>query len=319
MRVLILTVVIFLLLPGVLMAEDFKIEVDENGVINWADWPEGYYKELQFVMNNKLMFGYLDGLFRPWEEITQYQVIIVAERAGNKVLDKEKYLNRVATMGWVEEYFLPGTVYTAGKDEPCTRFRFALMLYRYGLKPGPEKNPPTVIEEFGGILNKWFDETKVTWNGSIRKPRICGLGELFIEQAMEHDIPLWLALGQCWRESQWFTTGLSTQYNCGWGIKASPEKWGQLGNPPTVQGYGNYISVEEAVKAYFKYMDEQVGSNGKPLYRDLIDSHQWRQILDIYAPAYENDTNEHYNIVMKVKQWCEEKGLRVFDEEFVLW
>lgn len=309
-KILALTILLFLLCEGIAMANI------------WKDWPDQHQSAAQFVLDNKLMFGYMDGYFRPWEAVTEKHVVRICKRANIRTdLDENSFYNIPATMGWVEENFLPGTVLSANKDEYCTRFRLAVMLERFGLKPGPTTSVQSSLPQYTAkLLNTWFEETEVTWNGVTRSPKLIGLGDVFVEEATKHKIPLWLALGQCWRESQWFTTGLSIRYNCGWGIKASPEKWGTLGNPPIVSGYGNYITVEESVRAYFRYMDLQVDSKtGKPLYRDLIDNHQWRSILNIYAPLFENNGAEHYAIVMKVKQWCDERGLKLFDEVRDLW
>lgn len=142
---ILLLIIMLLMSTGVAMA-NFTFETDSNNVIAWQDWPEGYYEPLKFVMNNRLMFGYLDGTFKPWDSVSQWQVITVAARANNKVLDQLDYEDKPATMGWVQKYFLPGTVYSAGMDEECTRFRFAIMLERYGLKPGPVENPPTMAK-----------------------------------------------------------------------------------------------------------------------------------------------------------------------------
>lgn len=283
----------------------------------WKDWPTNDNLEVpRYLIENKIMFGYEDGNFHPWRPVTEKQVIRTCKRAGIRTdLDENDYSDDPAYMGWIEEHFLPGTVKTARKEESCNRFRLAVMLYRYGMNPGPSSIPEK-LGHVARILDDWFAQTKVTWNGVTRTTRLVGLGRLFVDEHLEHNVPLWLALGQCWRESQWFTTGLSVKYNCGWGIKASPEKWGLLGDPPIVSGYGNYKTVDEAVRAYFKYMDQQVDSRtGKPLYRDLIDhideGTNLRKILNIYAPAFENDTEEHYRIVTTVRRWCQERGINI--------
>lgn len=282
----------------------------------WTDWPVGQDEEAaHFVYNNKIFLGYEDDLFHPWEYITEKQVIRVCKRAGIRTdLDENTYADAPALMGWVQDYFLPATVHSACLQEPCTRFRLAVMLYRHGMTPCPNLAVPASHVWLQNKLDEWFDETYV--NG--RQSRLVGTGRTFIDASLENNVPIWLALAQCWRESQWFTTGLSRSYNCGWGIKASPWEWGNLGYPETVQGYGNYESVEEAVKAYFNYMNNQT-SDGGYLYRDLIDNHEWKRILDIYAPPYENDSYEHYQIVMQVRKWCENKGITYLDEERNLW
>jgi hypothetical protein len=275
----------------------------------WSDWPNEPEQVRQFISNNGLMLGYPDGTFRPWDSVTEKQVIRVCKRAGIRTdLDESQYSDQPAKMGWVQQYFLPGTVYSAGMDEECTRYRFAIMLYRYGLNPGPSEIPPTTSEEdlIAQALDQWFDETYV--NGF--QSRLVGTGRTFVEESIEHNIPIWFALGQCWAESQFFTTGLSKTYNMGWGIKASPSNWGELGVPPTINGFGNYVTVEEAVRAYFSYLDLQTTGSGNRLYRDKIDNGDWQGIINIYAPSSDgNDTSEYMRIVYKVKNWAEDRGI----------
>jgi hypothetical protein len=302
MKIILTTAALLLAMNGVAMAS----------TSSWNDWPNEPEEVRKFITENNLMLGYPDGTFRPWNAVTEKQVVRVCKRAGIRTdLDENQYSDMPATMGWVTTYFLPGTAKTAGMEEECTRYRLATMLYRYGLKPGPTPIPPSTSEDsiIADRLDKWFDEMYVTWNGVTRQNKLVGLGKVFVEESNKHRIPIWLALGQCWRESQWFTTGLSVTYNCGWGMKASVEKWGQLGSPSTIQGYGNYISVEEAVRAYFKYMDEQTTGNGQPLYRNLIDQEKWQEVLNIYAPPFENNAQEHYNIVMTVRKWAADRGI----------
>jgi uncharacterized FlgJ-related protein len=160
-------------------------------------------------------------------------------------------------------------------------------------------------------LEKWFNETNVTYQGVTRRPRLIKYGAYIVAESKSHRVPMWLMLGQCWRESQWFTTGLSIDYNCGFGIKDVKGKWGVLGTPPLVKGFSNYTSVGVAISAYFELMD----SNSMP-YRKLIDGYLNTrnvdyifQALDIYAPASENDTKEHHEIVMLKKKQCQERGI----------
>lgn len=276
----------------------------------WLDFPKKYWQVFTFIYKNKIMNGYPDNTFKPWNYVTEKQVITVLKRAGIRTnVDINQYKEVPARMGWVEQYFLPGTIHTASADEYVTRFRLAIMTTRNGftnqdhLPLPPISNPtPTEDELVAKRLDQWFEETRVTWNGATRQSRLRGTGWLFVKMSRMHGIPLWLALGQCWRESQFFTTGLSINYNCGWGMKDSKFKWGRANG--LVKGYTDYISVEEAISAYFRLM-----SSPSMPYATLINDGKIKEALDIYAPPSENDTEEHYNIVMKIKQKAEQKNI----------
>lgn len=270
----------------------------------WPDFLPGYEPTEHYIYETGLMRGYPDGLFRPYSAVTQHQVVVVAARGGSRTdLDPALFGSYPATMEWVERGFLPGTVMTAGPYEVCTRFRFAVMLERYGLNPGPptEVYPASDLEITGAKLDAWFADTYVTWRGVTRQPRICGQGLLIVQQARGRNVPVWLALGQCWYESQWWTTGLSIEHNVGWGIKDTLGRWGMITG--LVQGFADYTTVEEAVLAYFRLIDS-------PGYRGYVDAEDWAGLLNRYAPAFENDTAAHYATVMAVRRWCEERGIQ---------
>lgn len=271
----------------------------------WHDWPAYDYNVATWLQENKLMTGYPDGTFRPWEPVTEYQVAVVAQRAGIRTdVGQYDFYGVPAKMGWVQEYFLPGTVHSAGLDEVCTRYRFAKMLFRHGMNPGPTNviipTKPDPDADVIAKLDKWFESTYVNGFHS----RLVGMGKVFVKDSRETGVPLWLALGQCWRESQFFTTGLSRQYNMGWGIKDSKGRWGSV-RSFVGSGYTDYVSVEESIHAYFRLM-----SSPDMPYKSLIEQGRIREALNIYAPPFENDANEHYNIVMTVKRWTEERGIR---------
>lgn len=273
----------------------------------WIDWPDTDI-EAGFWLKEKGYFqGYDDGTFRPNIPITINHFNTVLKRAeviGSKPLSLD---DKVLMKEAVE--FLPGTVFTAAPNSMVTRYRLAVMLYRW-------KNM-TQEQQSGAKLEQWFKTTYVTWNGVTRQPRLIGFGQIMIDYAHKYNVPIWLALGQCYRESQWFTTGLSINYNCGWGIKDKVIKpgwavWGPVGNPIAVKGYTNYLNLEDAIHAYFKLM-----SSPERPYRDWIDKYLQtgdtcyiRQALNIYAPASENDTEEHYQIVISFVEKCEARGIK---------
>ncbi|MEN6644526.1 MAG: glucosaminidase domain-containing protein, partial [Armatimonadia bacterium] len=157
------------------------------------------------------------------------------------------------------------------------------------------------VQVMGAKLDQWLYNTQVTWSGVTRTPRLAGYGDLLIEQAYAYDVPIWLALGQCWRESQWGTTGLSIDHNCLWGVKDTSGKWGALRG--TVAGFADYVSVPECVRAYYRLMDS-------PAYRGYIDAEDWARLLNKYDPQVSDGGAQHLRIVMIVKAWCEGHGIR---------
>ncbi len=236
--------------------------------------------------------GYDDGIFWPFGVVLKRHVALVAQRVGIPGPDWESDYG-IATR-WQVYLAIPGLTWNDRRwEEPLLRSQLLRLMYRArdGLDPDAE---------IAARLEQWFVETRVTWQGVTRQPRLIGHAALLVQLSREYRVPLWLALGQCWRESQWFTTGLATRYNCGWGIKGT--NWGALGTPPTVSGFANYATVEESIRAYFRLMDS-------PLYRSLIDAQNWRGVLDRYAPPYENNSTEHWAIVRTVRGWCEERGI----------
>lgn len=268
----------------------------------WADWPDSDIEAGLWVKEQKIYEGYSDGLFHPSGEVTPLHFITVMRRAG---IEAEWPTTIPATIGDALKY-LPNTVTTSKPTDKLTRFRLAVMLYRHFV--APINTDQQIIDK----LDMWFKETKVTWNGVTRQPRLIGHAAEIVRMARFHNIPIWLALGQCWRESQWGTTGLSIEYNCLWGMKDTLCKWGMPGNPRLIKGYTNYISIDTCIDAYFKLMS----SPDKP-YRALIDQYlatgdmtYISKALDIYAPGYENDTIQHHKIVRIVKDWCDERGIK---------
>lgn len=271
----------------------------------WSDWPDTDIEAGFWLKEQGYLQGFVDGTFRPHIEVTPFQFSVVLDRAGIKSEWPEK-----VDIGEALKY-LPNTVQSSKSTDTLTRYRYAVMLYRHfnGIHfPAPVTPDQEVIDR----LELFFKDKKVTWNGVTRTSRLTGYGDVIVNLSREYNVPIWLALGQCWRESQWFTTGLSVRYNCGWGIKDRNGTWGILGTPSLVSGFANYVSVGEAIHAYFRLM----GSPDKP-YRALID--KWyltnedcyiREALNIYAPAYENDAYQHWIIVRTVRGWLEERGIK---------
>lgn len=305
----VLKVLGMMILSGILLISCVGVAVaTEKTKKPWNDWPDTDIEAGWWVKNEGIYEGYPDetygSLFHPNGDVTPLHFVTIMRRAG---IEAEWPTTIPATIGDALKY-LPNTVLTSKPTDKLTRYRLAVMLYRHFVSPlHPDAN-----EDMIKALDDWFQETKVTWHGVTRQTKFVGYGELFLALAEEHNVPIWLALGQCWRESQWFTTGISVDYNCGWGMKDKTGRWGTMGSPTHVKGYTNYISVEEAINAYFRLMD----SPDMP-YRALINEHLQTgsmtpiyEALDIYAPGYENDTVQHHKIVNIVKGWCEDRGIK---------
>lgn len=272
----------------------------------WADWPDSDIEAGLWVKEQGIYKGYPDALFYPNSEVTPPHFVVVMDRAGIKA---GLPTTTPVTIGDALKY-LPNTVVTSKPTDKLTRFRLAVMLYRHFV--APINSDQTIIAN----LEKWFRETRVTWNNVTRPTKFIGHASLFVKLSREYNVPIWLALGQSWRESQWFTTGLSVNYNCGWGMRDRTGRWGAMGTPTHVRTFTNYVSVEEAINAYYRLMNSP-----KMPYRALIDKYlaesdpkkAWEHImeaLDIYAPSFENDTVEHHKIVQIIKRQAEQRGIK---------
>ena len=282
----------------------------------WKDWPDTDIEAGWYVKDNHIFNGYSTGEFKPNENIslTHFQSVLTRAEIDwslDDFLPITEDVVRVKT----SQKIMPGTAWSANPESLVTRYRAAVMIYRFknGVEPQEEPDNPPVDEDAKVIaaIEQLFQDKPVTYQGVKRYSKLVGLAHVIVEDARKYNVPIWLCLAQSWRESQWFTTGLSINYNCGWGIKDSKGRWGELGSPTCVSGYSNYSSEEEAVHAYFRLM----GSEEMP-YKSLIDSYRQTsdmsyiyKALDIYAPGYENDTYQHHKIVSIVKEWCVSRGI----------
>lgn len=264
--------------------------------ITWVDIPtddDELMRASRWAYNEGIWQGYPDATFHPWDPVLKRHVALVAERLQ---LPAPYWHNVyvVATRGQVAAA-IPGLEWLEERwDEPLTRSQLLRLMYRS--RDGLDAD--TLMAD---KLDRWFTETRYTWQGVTRQPRITGQGALIAQQAREHDVPIWLCLGMGWYESCWCTTGLAITYNCGWGMKDAFGRWGEVRG--MVQGFADYTSVEEMIRAYFLLMDSD-------LYRAYIDTENWDALLERYAPSYENDHQAHVATVMTVRRWCEERGIR---------
>lgn len=244
-----------------------------------------------YLYHAGIIEGYDDNTVGPYQPLLKRHVALICERMGIACAFSTGDWG-AALRGDVRDA-IPGLSWNEERwTEPITRGQLLRLMYR-------ARDAEEIV--IAQRLEAWFAETYITYQGTTRQPRLIGHAALMVQLSREYNVPLWLALGQCWRESQWGTTGLSINYNCLWGVKDTSGKWGELAG--VVSGFANYTSIEECIRAYFRLMNA-------PGYRALIDAGNWRGLLDRYAPASENDTAEHYQIVMAIKGRCEERGIQ---------
>lgn len=261
----------------------------------WGDIPRDDTELLAasiWALGQGIWLGYPDGTFGPWAPVLKRHVALVAHRAGLEAPAWEDDYTP-ATRAEVRDS-IPGLIWLEERwAEQLSRSQLLRLMFR-----GREQTAPDDV--IGARLEAWFAETAVTWQGTTRAPRLQGYGQLMVTLARQHDVPLWLALGQCWRESQWGTTGLSIDHNMLWGMKDVLGKWGELRG--VISGFADYATLEECIRAYYRLMDQGT-------YRRLIDTQDWRGLLDYYAPPSENNTEQHYKIVMTIRDRCMERGI----------
>lgn len=259
------------------------ISVKDHELVAAAAWAVG----------KGILVGYRDGTLRPDAPLLKRHVALVAKRSGRYYPPWIKDYG-LAARGQVRDA-IPGLDWREERwDEPLTRSQLLRLVWRSAEKTDPD-------DTMAARLDAWFMDKTVTWHGVTRTPRLSGYGGLIVAEAHAHQVPIWLALAQCWRESQWGTTGLAIDRNMLWGVKDRSGKWGEV-RSVTSSGFADYITLDECIKAYFRLMDN--------VYRSYIDLEDWRGLLNKYAPAIENDVQNHYVIVMTVRQWCEERGIQ---------
>lgn len=259
----------------------------------WKDWPKDQQEVGQFLLDKRIMVGYSDGTFKPWEPVSEIQVVRVMNRAGIRSLPEGDFNYVPATMEWVENNFMPGTVFSAGPKEQCTRFRLAVMLSRYVNEDGSFKEGPTTpvvptpepVDERVALLNQLFKEHP--YNGKLTP--FIGHEKLFLELSDTTGVPLWLALAQGWKESCWGTAGSSI-----WGLKSN-------------SGFISYSSVEDAMRAYYKLI--RYGPSGSGRYWNYLQARNIDALVELYAPSYENNHSSYMATLWIVKSWVNKKGL----------
>lgn len=262
----------------------------------WKDFPENKQEVGLFIVATGVMQGYPDGTFRPYQVVTEEQVVRVIIRAGIRTdLREEDFYPVPAKMGWVDTNFLPGTVLTAKATEDCTRFRLAVMLSRYRnsdgtFKAGPATvvvptKPVPVVDARIAKMNQLFKEHP--YNGKITK--FVGHEKLFLQLSAETGVPIWLSLAQAWKESCWGTNGSSI-----WGIKGNG-------------GFVGYDSTEASIRAYYKLIRYGPGGNGT--YWKYLQAGNIDALVELYAPSYENSHSSYMATLWIVKGWVSKKGL----------
>jgi hypothetical protein len=278
----------------------------------WEDWPRtAIVEDLDagwYVKNHGIFKGYSEFEFRPHEplKLRHFKMVLDRAKIPNDIPigagDEPVYM-------WYSQVYLPGTSWSADPQSSVTRFRASVMIYRHLMGIKKPIDDAEIVEK----INKLFNERPVTWNGATRYSKLIGHEDLIVAYSRHYGVPIWLCLGQGWYETQWYTTGMSLTYNQGWGMKDTNGIWGEIKG--LNKGFADYVTIEESIHAYFRLMS----SPNRP-YKALIDAYlaepdqakAWtyiKQALDIYAPAFENDTMKHHRIVHIVKGWCEDRGI----------
>jgi hypothetical protein len=98
----------------------------------WRDWPSSEIELGWLTKNSKVLQGYEDGSFRPWNNITMHQAITIAKKLNFTVPDdKKEYWSTAATRGWIHDNWPSYTFLEERWNETITRYQFALIIGRY--------------------------------------------------------------------------------------------------------------------------------------------------------------------------------------------
>ena len=271
----------------------------------WADWPDSDIEAGQWVKDNKIFEGYSETEFRPNENIkvSHFQSVLTRAEIPWSLDDFVPITEDVVLIKTAQK-IMPGTAWLAKPDEKVTRYRTAVMVYRFKngiVNPNPINPDQAVID----AMEKLFQDKPVTWNGVTRKSKLIGHAAVIVADARKYNIPIWLCLGQGWWETQWYTTGMSLTYNQGWGMKDT-QGWGE--SRGTHKGFTDYVSIDESIHAYFRLM-----SSPKMPYRAWVDKliagdeSYLRTILQSYCV---NSISSHLATVKTVRGWCDQRGIK---------
>jgi hypothetical protein len=98
----------------------------------WEDWPDLEIELGWLTKNSNILQGYSLTEFRPWNNVTMHQAIIIAKRLGfSTPKDKRAYWSTEALRGWIHENWPQYTFLETRWDEKITRYQFALIIGRY--------------------------------------------------------------------------------------------------------------------------------------------------------------------------------------------
>jgi len=268
--------------------------IEQALAVPWRDIPTSDTELVQasrWAYSLGIFQGYGDGTFGVHQPMLRRQVALVAGRAN---LTPAPWLTGYAAASRSDVAAgIPGLTWLETRwNESVTRSQVLRLMYRarYGL--GPEAGTAQRLEE-------WVAETQDSW-GLPGEPRLAGYAGLFVQLSRQYNVPVWLALGQCWYESGWGSTGLSIAHNCLFGVKDTTGKWGRIKG--TVNGFADYVNLEECIKAYYRLM------NG--VYRGYIDAKDWQGLIEKYAPSSENSVNAYVTTLMVVCFECEYRDIK---------
>lgn len=113
------------------LGEAWSVVDMKSGIKPWEDLESEL--ELGWLVKNRgIMQGYTDGLFYPYKNVTQRQVVLVAKRLGLPV--HKKFLGNyttLATRGWVHSLYPQFLFVEKRWGEFLTRFQFMVIVGRY--------------------------------------------------------------------------------------------------------------------------------------------------------------------------------------------
>ena len=101
----------------------------------WQDWPDDEIALAWKVKTSGVFQGFLDGLFRPYQNVTQQQTMVVAARLGlpipklSRTESKDSWTT-AATRGWIHSSWKEYEFLDTRWEEPLTRFQFVLLIGR---------------------------------------------------------------------------------------------------------------------------------------------------------------------------------------------
>lgn len=130
-------------------------------------------------------------------------------------------------------------------------------------------------------------------NTILRGTGLEGQGGNIVRFAQQYNVPAELALAMFRKEASFLTAGSSVANNNPGNIEYTGGKYGETRGADG--RFGKYASVEAGIEAYFKLLNN--------VYRPYLDSGNIDELINKYAPPFENDTGLYQQ---QIAQWMQE-------------